>query len=148
MAIPQAFIQDLLARADVVEIVGRSVQLKKAGANFAGLCPFHAEKSPSFYINAEEGVYFCHGCQVGGDVITFLREVEHLDFAEAVERLAARAGIQLRYDDVKEGQDQKRRGVLVDAMAAFAPPGAGQTTLPSDYQQSLLPVITSAWHGG
>ena len=74
-----------------------------------GLCPFHAEKTPSFSVNAEEGLYYCFGCQAKGDVITFVREVEHLDFVEAVERLAGRAGIQLRYDDAATSRDRQRR---------------------------------------
>ena len=73
--------------------------LKRVGRRFVGLCPFHSEKSPSFSINPEMGVLYCFGCQKSGDAITFVREVEHLDFVEAVERLAARAGITLRYDD-------------------------------------------------
>jgi DNA primase len=83
-----------------------------------GLCPFHAEKTPSFSVNAEEGLYYCFGCQARGDVITFVREVEHLDFAEAVERLAGRAGIQLRYDSAATSRDRQRRARLVEAMAA------------------------------
>src|SRR5579871_84379 len=82
-----------------------------------GLCPFHADKSPSFGINAELGLYYCYGCQASGDVITFVREIEHLDFVSAVERLAAKAGIHLRYDDLQGGRDQQRRSALLDAVA-------------------------------
>ena len=90
--------------------------LKRVGRQWTGLCPFHAEKSPSFSINAEQGVYFCFGCQASGDVITFVRETEHLDFAGAVEKLAAKANIQLRYDDAKAGADRQKRDALYTAM--------------------------------
>jgi len=106
------------AATDLVEVAGEHIQTRRVGRRWVGLCPFHAEKTASFSINAEEGLYYCFGCQAKGDAITFLREVEHLDFAEAVERLASRAGIQLRYDDVREGQDRKRRSRLIEAMEA------------------------------
>ena len=80
------------------------------------MCPFHAEKTPSFSVNAEEGLYYCFGCSAKGDVITFVREVEHLDFVGAVERLAARANIRLRYDDATEGRDRQRRSRLSEAV--------------------------------
>ena len=82
----------------------------------AGLCPFHGEKSPSFSVNAEQGLYYCFGCQAKGDVITFVREIEHLDFVGAVEWLAGKAGITLRYTDQDEGEGRKRRARLIDAM--------------------------------
>jgi len=106
------------AATDLVEVAGEHVQTRRVGQRWVGLCPFHAEKTASFSINAEEGLYYCFGCQAKGDAITFVREVEHLEFAEAVERLAARVGIQLRYDDVREGQDRKRRSRLIEAMEA------------------------------
>ena len=98
------------AETDFVQLASEHVALKKVGRRWTGLCPFHAEKSPSFSVNAEEGLYYCFGCQARGDVITFVREVEHLDFVEAVERLAARANIQLRYDDAAASKDRQRRG--------------------------------------
>ncbi|MEO6121614.1 MAG: CHC2 zinc finger domain-containing protein, partial [Acidimicrobiales bacterium] len=101
---------------DFVAVASEHVSLKRVGRQWVGLCPFHDEKSPSFSINAEQGVYFCFGCQVGGDVITFVRELDHLGFAETVERLAARAGIELRYDDIREHQDRRRRDRLAEAV--------------------------------
>src|SRR3954469_11783621 len=100
---------------DLVAVASEHVALKRVGRQWQGLCPFHAEKTPSFYVNAELGVYHCWGCQAGGDAITFVREVEHLDFAEAVERLAAKAGIQLRYDDAVTTRDNQRKAKLRDA---------------------------------
>ncbi|HVF73975.1 MAG TPA: DNA primase [Acidimicrobiales bacterium] len=104
------------AATDFVQVASEHIALRRVGRRYVGLCPFHAEKSPSFSVNAEEGLYYCFGCQAKGDVITFVREVEHLDFAEAVERLAARANIQLRYDDAAEGKDRQRRARLIEAM--------------------------------
>ena len=76
--------------ADIVAIVSEYQPLRRVGTGWTGLCPFHPEKSPSFSVNAEKGVYHCFGCGVGGDVIKFVREIEHLDFVGAVEHLAAR----------------------------------------------------------
>jgi DNA primase len=84
---------------DIVALIGEHVALKRVGRNYQGLCPFHTEKSPSFSVSAERGVFHCFGCQKSGDAITFVRDVEGLDFVGAVERLAARANITLRYDD-------------------------------------------------
>jgi DNA primase len=101
---------------DFVQLASEHIALKKVGNRWVGLCPFHAEKTPSFSINAVEKLFFCFGCQVKGDVITFLREIEHLDFVEAVERLAARANIQLRYDDAAAGRDRQKRNRLTEAL--------------------------------
>src|SRR5512144_1363962 len=89
--------------SDIVAVISEHVALKRVGMRWQGLCPFHAEKSPSFSVNQAEGLYYCFGCQARGDVITFVREIEHLDFVGAVERLASRAGIELRYDEAREG---------------------------------------------
>ena len=72
--IPPAFLQDLLSRVDVVELVGRHVQLKRGGANWSGLCPFHAEKSPSFTVSPSKQFYHCFGCGASGDAIRFMTE--------------------------------------------------------------------------
>src|SRR3954454_3156718 len=101
---------------DFVELAGEHIALKKVGLRYVGLCPFHAEKTPSFSINADEGLYYCFGCQAKGDVITFVREVEHLEFADAVERLAARAGIHVRYDKAAVSHERQRRDRLVEVM--------------------------------
>ena len=88
MSIPQSFIQELLNRADVVDIVGRFVQLKKAGANFTGLCPFHSEKSPSFTVSPTKQFFHCFGCGKNGNAIGFLMEHAGMNFVEAVKDLA------------------------------------------------------------
>jgi DNA primase len=103
---------------DLVALAGEHIALKRVGRRFMGLCPFHSEKTPSFSINPELGVFHCFGCQKSGDAITFIREVEHLDFVEAVERLAARCGITLRYDNANVGKDRKRKERLSEAVGA------------------------------
>jgi DNA primase len=103
---------------DLVALAGEHLALKRVGRRFQGLCPFHTEKSPSFSINPELGLFYCFGCHKRGDAITFVREVEHLDFVEAVERLAARAGITLRYDDVSFSKERKRKQRLHEAVGA------------------------------
>lgn len=103
--------------ADLVAIVGQYTQLKRVGRNFSGLCPFHSEKTPSFSVNGEKGFFYCFGCQAKGDAISFVREIEHLDFVGAVEWLAAKTGITLRYTDENEGENRKRRARLVEAVA-------------------------------
>ena len=87
-------------RAPIADIVGEQVTLRNAGGgSLKGLCPFHDEKSPSFHVTPRKGLYFCFGCQAGGDVIDFVRRIDHLEFNEAVEKLAARAGVQLQYEE-------------------------------------------------
>jgi DNA primase len=99
-------------------VIGESVGLRRQGTRYIGLCPFHTEKSPSFNVNAELQVYHCFGCQASGDVITFVRETQNLGFREAVELLAGRAGISLRYDDAKSTGAARKRSRLVEAVEA------------------------------
>ncbi len=99
MAIPQSFIQELVARADVVDIVARHVQLKKGGANFMGLCPFHAEKSPSFSVSPTKQFYHCFGCGKNGNAISFLMDHAGMSFIEAVKDLAQQHGMQVPEED-------------------------------------------------
>ena len=93
------------------------MQLRKAGRNWVGLCPFHAEKTPSFNVREETGRYKCFGCDASGDVFTFVQEIEHVDFVGAVEQLAAKAGIQLTYTTAGHSKERARRKQLVEAMA-------------------------------
>jgi DNA primase len=115
MAIPDEDVAQVRASTDIVALIGEHVALKKVGRRFTGLCPFHAEKSPSFSVNAEEGFYYCFGCQASGDAITFVRNMEHLDFVDAVRLLADRAGVAL-HEDAEVGRDRKRRTELLDAL--------------------------------
>ena len=107
MAIPQTFIQELIARADVVDIVGRYVQLKKGGANFMGLCPFHGEKSPSFSVSPTKQFYHCFGCGKNGNAISFLMDHAGMTFVEAVHDLAQQYGMQVPEDEASP-QDRAR----------------------------------------
>ncbi|HUE60288.1 MAG TPA: DNA primase, partial [Acidimicrobiales bacterium] len=110
MGIVDEDIARVRAATDFVALASEHLALKRVGTRWVGLCPFHAEKSPSFSLNSELGFYYCFGCGAKGDVITFVRDIDHLDFVEAVERLAGRAGIALRYDDQGAGgRDHQRR---------------------------------------
>jgi DNA primase len=123
--IPQRFIDDLLGRVDVVEVVGERVQLKKAGRNYSGLCPFHQEKTPSFTVSADKQFYHCFGCGANGNALRFLMEYDKLPFPEAVEQLAGRLGIEVPRegsDDPRAQQREKKRkeGVnLLELAASF-----------------------------
>ena len=88
--IPQDFIQALLGRVDIVDVIDRHVKLKKAGTNFKACCPFHNEKTPSFNVSPNLGIYKCFGCGEAGDAITFLTKHEHLSYVEALRWLAKR----------------------------------------------------------
>ncbi|MGW5259819.1 DNA primase [Microbispora sp. NPDC004025] len=110
-------------RSPIADVVGEHIQLRNAGGgNLKGLCPFHDEKSPSFNVTPARGYYYCFGCAEGGDVITFVRKIENLTFTEAVERLAQRAGIQLRYEQggYVPGREQGERLRLIEAHRAAA----------------------------
>jgi len=107
MAIPQSFIQELINRTDVVEIVGRYVQLKKGGANYMGLCPFHGEKSPSFSVSPAKQFFHCFGCGKNGNAIGFLMEHAGMSFIEAVKDLAQSYGLQVPEDDADPAERQR-----------------------------------------
>jgi DNA primase len=116
VAIPEEDVARVRAATDVVALISEHAALKRQGRRWVGLCPFHQEKSPSFSVNAEEGLYYCFGCQRSGDAISFVRDVEHVDFVEAVRRLADRAGVTIT-EDAAAAADRQRRGPLFDAMA-------------------------------
>jgi len=117
MAIPDEDVAEVRSSTDILALIGEFTPLKRVGRRYVGLCPFHAEKSASFSVNAEEGLYYCFGCQASGDAITFLRNIEGLDFVEAVERLAARAGIAIRHDTGgKDNSDREGRKALLGVM--------------------------------
>ena len=124
--IPPAFIQDLLSRVDIVEVVGRHVQLKKSGLNFSGLCPFHAEKSPSFTVTPTKQFYHCFGCGAHGDAIGFLAEHSGMPFVEAVKDLAQQVGMTVPDDDSSPAERERaaaqkqRQATLTDVLAKAA----------------------------
>ncbi|MDE1929218.1 MAG: DNA primase, partial [Burkholderiales bacterium] len=109
--IPAGFLQELLSRVDIVDVVGRHVELKRGGANFMGLCPFHAEKSPSFSVSPSKQFYYCFGCGASGDAIRFLTEQTGLSFVEAVRDLAQGVGMTVPEEDVSP-QERERRETL------------------------------------
>jgi len=115
MAIPDEDVAQVRAATDIVALIGEHAALRHQGRRWVGLCPFHAEKTPSFSVNAEEGFYYCFGCQASGDAISFVRETEHLDFVDAVRFLADRAGVAIR-EGAEGGPDRKRRAELLEAM--------------------------------
>jgi DNA primase len=122
MAIPASFIQELIARADVVDIVGRYVQLKKGGANFMGLCPFHGEKSPSFSVSPTKQFYHCFGCGKNGNAISFLMDHGGMSFVEAVKDLAQQYGMQVPeeegspQDRARAAEQRQKQATLTDVL--------------------------------
>jgi DNA primase len=100
----------------ISEVIQQYIALRRVGRNWVGLCPFHAERSPSFNVREETGRYKCFGCGAAGDAFTFIQEMEHVDFVSAVEQLAAKAGITLHYTSGGESKDRQRRKQLVEAM--------------------------------
>jgi DNA primase len=122
LAIPQSFIQELLARVDVVEVVGRHVQLKKGGANFLGLCPFHGEKSPSFTVSPSKQFFHCFGCGKSGNAIGFLMEHTGAGFRDAVQDLAQQFGLSVPDDDStpqerqRAAEQRERQATLTDVL--------------------------------
>ena len=106
--IREASVRETVAAADMVEVVSARTQLRRSGARWTGLCPFHDEKTPSFSVNPADKLYYCFGCGAGGDVIGFVKETEQLDFAQAVEWLAERYRVTLEYEETSPEQDAAR----------------------------------------
>lgn len=119
--ISQSTLDKIRAASDIIEVIGGYFPLKKAGGNYVALCPFHNEKSPSFNVNPQRQIYHCFGCNAGGDVFKFLQEYEHLEFVEAVRRLAERAGIVFEFEQnpqAEKTRNQKNRLLHVHAELA------------------------------
>ena len=110
--IPQSSIESIRERQSITELVGETVELKRSGNRFAGLCPFHNEKTPSFYVNEEEGFYHCFGCGAHGDIFTFVRETRSLSFIEAVKLLADKNGIKLPLSSGGESPEERKQRKL------------------------------------
>ena len=122
--IKDSSVEEIRAAADIVAVVSARTQLRKTGARYMGRCPFHEERTPSFSVNAPDKLYYCFGCGAKGDLITFVRETEQLDFAGAIEWLADRFNVQLEYEETSPQQDAQRRRrdrlhALLDAAASF-----------------------------
>ncbi|RYY91656.1 MAG: DNA primase, partial [Comamonadaceae bacterium] len=119
---PQTFIQELISRADVVDIVGRYVQLKKGGANYSGLCPFHGEKTPSFTVSPTKQFYHCFGCGKNGNAVSFLIDYAGMNFVEAVKDLAGQYGMQVPEEDIppaeraRQAEQRQKQATLSDVL--------------------------------
>ena len=112
MAFPQAFLDELLARSDIVDVVGSYVQLQRKGANLFGLCPFHSEKTGSFSVSPDKQIYYCFGCKRGGGVLNFIMEEENLTFPDAVRFLAKRAGLEVPEEEGDREAGRRRQRLL------------------------------------
>ena len=103
--IPQYFLDDLLARIDIIDVVDQRVKLKKTGRNYSACCPFHKEKTPSFSVSPDKQFYYCFGCGASGNALGFLMDFDHLDFPQAVDTLAGQLGLEVPHE-----QGTKHRG--------------------------------------
>ena len=112
MPFPQSFLDELMARSDIVDVVGSYVQLTRKGANLFGLCPFHSEKTGSFSVSPDKQIYYCFGCKRGGGVINFIMEEENLSFPDAVRFLAKRAGMEVPEEDGDREAGRRRQRLL------------------------------------
>src|SRR5690349_387079 len=133
MAFPPGFLDELRSRVSLSDLVGRRVRLSRKGREHAGLCPFHNEKTPSFYVVEDKGFFHCFGCGAHGDAIGYVMRAENLDFIEAIERLAGEAGLQVPQSTPQERERAQRQKTHLEALAAAAafyeaqlwsPPGA------------------------
>jgi len=116
MAVPPEFIEDLRQRVPLSDVVGRRVKLIQKGRRHSGLCPFHSEKTPSFSVVDDDGFYHCFGCGVHGDAISFLREMDGLEFMEAVERLAEMAGLAMPRSAPQDVAAARQRKAALDIL--------------------------------
>ena len=121
MAFPQSFIDELIARNPIEEVVGQYVSLKRSGANLFGLCPFHGEKTASFSVAPDKGIYYCFGCHKGGNAINFMMEIEGLSYPDAIRALAKRAGMEVPEDEQYQSRyrQQERLWALCKEAARF-----------------------------
>jgi len=118
--IPQSFIDELIARADIVEIIGLRVPLKKAGREYKACCPFHGEKTPSFWVSPEKQFYHCFGCGAHGTVLRFLMEHDRMAFPEAVEDLAQRLGLEVPHEGGTASNTKRADEPLYELMGRVA----------------------------
>ena len=121
MAFPPGFLDELTARNPIEDVVGEYVRLKRSGSNLFGLCPFHGEKTASFSVSPEKGIYYCFGCHKGGSVINFEMEIEGLSYPDAVRALAKRAGMEVPEDERYQSRyrQQERLWALHKEAARF-----------------------------
>lgn len=142
MRVPQAVIDQILARVDLVELIGQRVKLKKSGQSYAGCCPFHQEKTPSFYVMPHKGFYHCFGCQASGNAIRFLMETEGRGFTAVLQDLAKRAGVELALEDNASQATTYRRQRTISPSSTPHETAASETTL-----KPVLPAEALDWQG-
>ncbi|MCB0913991.1 MAG: DNA primase, partial [Propionibacteriaceae bacterium] len=130
MAFPPRFLDELKDRVGLAEVIGRRVRLVRKGHEHQGLCPFHNEKTPSFTVNEDKGFYHCFGCGAHGSVFDFVMNTENMSFPEAVERLAAEAGMEVPRDSPEEQARAQVRKDLYDVVEAAAAWFEGKLRLP------------------
>ncbi|WP_296243877.1 MULTISPECIES: DNA primase [unclassified Psychrobacter] len=140
MSIPNHILDQLNSQADLISIIGRHTTLKRAGSEFKGCCPFHGEKSPSFYVNPQKNIYHCFGCSVGGNAISFLRDYENLSFIEAVNELSKQTGIEVPKEEQQNVSYQRAKAKpKAQAKSAIKP---AQSTTWSD-ETAARPPLTN-----
>src|ERR1700688_4376926 len=120
MAFPPGFLDELRSRIPLADLVGRRIRLTRRAREQAGLCPFHNEKTPSFYVVEDKGFFHCFGCGAHGDAIGFVMRSENLNFIEAIERLAGLAGVAVPQQTPQEREKAQRQKTLLEALAAAA----------------------------
>ena len=119
MSIPKSFIDQILDQTDIVDVVGRRVQLNKKGSNYWGVCPFHDDHKPSMAVNQDKQFYYCFVCQASGNSINFLRDYENLDFTDAVETLASSLGLEIPYEKTLIDLVDEDYSILDEAVKVF-----------------------------
>ena len=134
--IPQSFINDLLARVDIVDVIGARITLKKAGKDHKALCPFHNEKTPSFTVSQDKQFYHCFGCGENGTALTFLIEHDRMEFVEAVEALAAMAGVEVP-------RERTARVAKDDRKDLFEVLGAAERFYRAELKKSAAAIIAA-----
>src|SRR4029077_11973095 len=120
MALPPGFLDELRVRISLSGLIGRTVKLARRGREYAGVCPFHNEKTPSFYVVEDKGFFHCFGCGAHGDAIGYVMRSENLDFIEAIERLAEIGGVEVPQQTPLEREKAQRQKTLLEALAAAA----------------------------
>ena len=136
MSIPNHILEQLNSQADLISIIGRHTTLKRAGNEYKGCCPFHGEKSPSFYVNPQKNIYHCFGCSVGGNAISFLRDYENLTFIEAVKELSKQTGIEIPEEEQQNVSYQRSKPKVIAKSVVKPTAPASQSTVQSSTAQS------------
>ena len=132
-----AIIDQIIANADIVKIIGKHVELKRSGAEFKGCCPFHGEKTPSFFVNPQKGLYNCFGCGAAGNALTFLKEYENLTAGEALKTLSHQTGIELPKEPLQKSHTYQKSPIPQPP----TPPNKATGELSADHSPVLSPVL-------